>query len=174
MWLQFRLRLPSPGYYQVEVAPDDRCKTAFSIGTGLYEWIRLHFELVNAPAIFSRLMVNLLAGLSFEEVVSYLDDILVYSRNFEDHMAALRRVFQRFREANLKLSHEKCNWFQRETTFLGFLVSEDGIATHPDKIDKVKHFPTPCSPKEVRAFLGLASYYRRYIPDFAKIAFPLT
>ena len=119
-------------------------------------------------------MVNLLAGLSFEEVVSYLDDILVYSRSFEDHMATLCRVFQRFREVSLKLSPEKCNWCQRETAFLGVLVSEDSIAIHPDKIQKVKHFPTPRSPKEVRAFLGLASYYRRYIPDFAKIAFPLT
>ena len=160
------------GYHQVEVAPDDRCKTAFLIGTGLYEWIRLPLGLVNVPATFSRLMVNLLAGISLEEVVSYLDDILVYSRSFEDHMATFRRVFQRFREANLKLSPKKCNWFQREVAFFGFLVSKDGIATHPDKIGKVKHFPKPRSPKEVRAFLGLASYYRRYIPDFAKIAFP--
>ena len=162
------------GYHQIEVAPEDRSKTAFSIGTGLYEWVRMPFGLVNAPATFSRLMTTLLAGLSFEEVVSYLDDILVYSRSFLDHLAALRRVFERFRAANLKLSPEKCKWFRQETEFLGFLVTEKGVATHPEKIEKVKNVPIPSSPKDVRAFLGLASYYRRHVKDFAKIAFPLT
>ena len=100
-------------------------------------------------------MVSLLAGLSFEEVVFYFDDILVYSYTFEDHMATLCRVFQRFREANLKLSPEKCNWFQREMAFLGFLVSGNGIATHPDKIDKVKHFPISRPRKKFVLFLVL-------------------
>ena len=81
------------GYHQIEVAPEDRSKTAFSIGTGLYEWVRMPFGLVNALATFSCLMTTLLAKLSFEEVVYYLDDILVYSRSFLDHLAALRRVF---------------------------------------------------------------------------------
>ena len=162
------------GYHQVEVAPADRAKTAFSIGTGLYEWLRLPFGLVNAPASFSRLMCILLAGLSFEEVVSYLDDILIYSRTFEEHLQALRRVFERFRAANLKLSPEKCTWFQKQTAFLGFLVSKEGVATHPEKIEKVKAFPTPTNTKTVRTFLGLASYYRKYVHQFAKIAHPLT
>ena len=122
----------------------------------------------------SRSSFYLLAGLSFEEVVSLLDDILVYSCSFEDHMATLCWVFQKFREANLKLSPEIYNWLQQETTILGFSVSGNGIATPSDKIDKVKHFPTLHSPKDVCAFLELASYYRDYIPDFAKIAFPLT
>ena len=162
------------GYHQVKVAPADRAKTTFSIGTGLNEWVRLPFGLVNAPASFSRLMCILLAGLSIEEVVSYLNDILIYSRTFEEHLQALRRVFERFRAANLKLSPEKCTWFQKQTAFLGFLVSKDGIATHPEKIEKVKAFPTPTNAKTVRAFLGLASYYRKYVHQFAKIAHPLT
>ena len=82
------------GYHQIEVAPEDRSKTAFSIGTGLYEWVRMPFGLVNAPATFSHRMTSLLAGLSFEEVASYLDDILENSRSFLDHLAALRRGFK--------------------------------------------------------------------------------
>ena len=110
----------------------------------------------------------------FRRVVSYLDDILIYSRTFEEHLKALRRVFERFRSANLKLSPEKCTWFQKQTAFLGFLVSKEGVATHPEKIKKVKAFPTPTNTKTVRAFLGLASYYRKYVHQFAKIAHPLT
>ena len=162
------------GYHQVEVAPADRPKTAFSVGTGLYEWIRMPFGLVNAPATFSRLMCTLLADLSFEEVISYLDDVLIYSKTFNAHLTTLRRVFSRFREANLKLSPEKCKWFQKQTEFLGYLITENGVRTHPDKIEKIKFFSTPSNIKAVRSFLGLASYYRRYVHQFAKIAHPLT
>ena len=132
------------------------------------------FGLVNAPATFSRLMTTLLTGLFVEEVVSHLDEILIYSRNFEDHLAALRRVFQRIRAAIMKLSPEKCTWLRLETEFLGSLITEDCVATHPDKVNKVKNIPTLAPSTDVRFFLGLASYYTRYIKDFAKIAFPLT
>ena len=162
------------GYHQMKVAPADRPKTAFSIGTGLYEWIRLPFGLVNAPATFSRMMSMLLAGLSFEEVVSYLDDVIVYSQSFYDHLDALRRVFTRFREANLKLAPEKCSLFHCETKFLGFIINKDGVKTDPEKIEKVKLFPRPHNIKTLRSFLGLASYYRKFIAHFSKIAQPLT
>ena len=106
------------GYHQVEVAPADRPKTAFSVGNGLHEWIRTPFGLVKAPATFSRLMCALLVvGLFFEEVMSYLDDVLIYSRTFNKHLTSLRRVFSRFREANLKLSPKKCKWSQKQRKF---------------------------------------------------------
>ena len=162
------------GYHQVEIAPADQPKIALSVGTGLYEWIRMPFGLVNAPATFPRLMCTpLLADLSFEEVISYLDDVLIYSKTFNSHLITLRRVFSRFREANLKLSPEKCKWFQNQTEFLGYLITENGVRTHPDKIEKIKFFPTPSNTKAVCSFLGLA-YYRRYVHQFAKIAHPLT
>ena len=163
-----------PSYHQVEVAPAERPKTAFSVGTDLYEWIRMPFALVNAPATFSRLMCTLLADLSFEEVISNLDDVLIFSKTFTSHLTTLRRVFNRFREANLKLLPENCKWFQKQTEFLGYLITENGVRTHHDKIEKIKFFSTPSSTKAVRSFLGLASDYCRYVHQFAKIAHPLT
>ena len=158
----------------MKVAPADRPKTAFSISTGLYEWVRLPFGLVNAPATFSRMMSMLLAGLSFEKVVSYPHDAIVYSQSFHDHLAAVRRVFSRFCEANLKPAPEKCSLFHCETKFLGFIVNKDGVKADPKKIEKDKLFPRPHNIKTLHLFLGLASYYRQFMAHFFKTAQPLT
>ena len=115
------------------------------------------------------MMSMLLEGLSFEEVVSYLDDVIVYSQSFHDHLAALRRVFRRFREANLKLAPKKCSLFHCKTKFLRFIVNKDGVKTDPEKIEKVKLFPRPHNIKILSSFLGLASYYRKFLLTFPKL-----
>ena len=161
------------GYWQVEVAPEDREKTAFITQFGTYQFLVMPFGLCNAPATFQRLMDDVLEGILWKFVVVYLDDLNVYSTTFEQHLEHLRIVFERLKKAGLKLNPEKCFFAKKELTFLGYLISSEGIHTDPAKIDKVKNFPIPKNLTQLRGFLGLASYYRRFIKDFSKIANPL-
>lgn len=110
---------------------------------------------------------------SWKICMIYLDDIIVFSRTFSEHLENLKLVFQRLREANLKMSPKKCCLFQHQVSFLGHVVSKDGIATDPDKIEAVVNWPTPKCVKDVRMFLGLCSYYRKFVHKFAEIARPL-
>ncbi|KAL5004068.1 hypothetical protein ScPMuIL_017524, partial [Solemya velum] len=131
------------------------------------------FGLCNAPATFERLMEKVLTGLTWRLCLVYLDDIIIYSKNFEEHISNLSEVLQRLMEANLKLSPEKCTLLQREVTFLGHVVSEHGISTDPRKTEAVRNWVVPRNVKEVRSFLGLCSYYRKHVCQFASIAKPL-
>ena len=151
----------------------DKEKTAFSIGSGLWQFTVMPFGLCNAPATFERLMEQVLSGLPLSTALVYLDDVLVPARTFADQISNLRQVFQRFRNAHLKLSPKKCSLFQKEVKYLGHIVSSKGIATDPEKVEAVQSWPTPTDSKEVRSFVGLCSYYRKFIPDFANIAHPL-
>ena len=127
------------GFWQVGVKPPDRPKTAFSIPrSGLWQFIAMPFGLVNSPQTFERLVERVLAGLSWKICLVYLDDIIVFSKTFDEHLVNLEKVFQRLREANLKLSPNKCTLLQKKVTFLGHIVSKDGIATDPEKIKSVK------------------------------------
>lgn len=162
------------GYWQVDLDPKDKEKTAFTIGTGLWQFTVMPFGLCNAPATFERLMETVLAGLSWKTCLVYLDDIIVVGKTFEDHTKKLGEVFQRLRKANLKLSPKKCFLFQREVHYLGHVVSGKGIAVDPEKIRAVREWPVPRDKHEIRSFLGLCTYYRRYVPGFANIAKPLT
>lgn len=161
------------GYWQVEIDPQDRCKTAFSAGQGHYHFNVMSFGLCNAPATFERLMERVLSGLQWEICLVYLDDIIVMSSTFEQHLERLEKVFARLRDAGLKLKPKKCNFFCSEVLYLGHLVTSKGLATDPDKVEKVKNWPIPRSLKQVRAFLGLAGYYRKFIRNFSVIASPL-
>ena len=161
------------GYWQVEVDPQDKPKTAFATPDGLFEFNVMPFGLCNAPATFQRLMNMVLAGLQWTNCLVYLDDVIVMGRTFEEHLHNLATVFDRLQEANLKLKPQKCAFAKKQVTFLGHIVSPRGIATDPEKTAKVANWPEPQSPKEVQQFLGLASYYRRFIKDFASIAKPL-
>lgn len=131
------------------------------------------FGLCNAPSCFQRLMECVLRGLTWKIALIYLDDVLVYSRTFDAHLEHLRLVFDRFREAELKLKPSKCHFGQKKVKFLGHVISKDGVLPDPDKISAIKEYPVPRSVKDVRAFLGLANYYRKFVKDFAKIAGPL-
>ena len=134
----------------------------------------LPFGLTNAPATFERLMETVLRGLQWYECLLFFDDILVFRLAFEITLARLEHVFQRLMDAGLKLKPKKCVLFQKEVEFLGHIVGADGVKTQPDKIECVRNWPTPKNRKEVRSFLGLAGYYRRFIKDFAGIPRPLT
>ena len=161
------------GYWQVGMKPEDKEKTAFATTMGLYQFTVMSFGLANAPSTFERLMENVLRGLQWEECLLYMDDIIVPSRTIEQGLERLEHIFQRLKMANLKLKPSKCSLFQTQVNFLGHIVSESGIATNPDKISAVKNWAVPKNSKEVKSFLGLCSYYRRFVKDFAKIARPL-
>src|SRR5256886_9126577 len=131
------------------------------------------FGLCNALATFQRLMDEALQGILWDFVVVYLDDLNVYSRSFDEHLSHLRDVFDRLRQAGLKLNPEKCKFVTSELVFLGHVIDSQGIRTDPEKIEKVKKFPIPKTITQLRSFLGLASYYRKFIRDFSRIAGPL-
>lgn len=161
------------GYWQVEVAEEDREKTAFCTRQGLHHFLRMPFGLCNAPGTFERLMETVLRGLQWEQAVLYLDDIIVFSKNASQHLQRLENVLDRLKNAQLKLKVTKCQFFKKETEFLGHIVSADGVRTSSEKTEKVREMKVPTRLKDVRAFLGLTGYYRRFIKDYGQIAKPL-
>ena len=162
------------GYWQVPIKEEHRSKTAFRTSSGqLYEFNRLPFGLCNAPATFSRLMDNVLSGLSWEVCLYYLDDIIIFSRGWQEHLDRLRMVFSRLREANLRLGPRKCTLARSSVTFLGHHVPEEGLRPDPRLLDSIRKIPIPTTVTQVRSFLGLVGYYRRFIKGFLKIAAPL-
>ena len=162
------------GFHQIELDPDDRSKTAFSFLNGHYEYIRMPMGLKNSPATFQRLMDQVLLGLQGVEAFIYLDDIVVYAEDLKEHGKKVRRLLNRLKEANLSLQPDKCEFLFKEITYLGHIISSDGVKPDPKKIEAVKNFPRPKNPKNIKQFLGLAGYYRRFIKNFATRAKPLT
>ncbi|MCG8033694.1 MAG: DDE-type integrase/transposase/recombinase, partial [Candidatus Thiodiazotropha taylori] len=164
----------SAGYWQVEVEPDDKQKTAFVTRQGLFEFNVMPMGLCNAPATFERLMETVLSGLHWQICLIYLDDIIIIGKTFDHMIRNLDLVLDRFSKAGLKLKPKKCQIFRKEVEFLGHIVDEHGVSTDPGKIQCIKNWPEPSNLKEVRSFLGLCSYYRRFIADYSTIAKPLT
>ena len=161
------------GYWQVPMHPDSVEKTAFVSHAGSYEFLVMPFGLKNAPATFQRLMANVLAGLPQRVCMDYIDDILVVGQTFEEHLENLRTVLQRLREAGLKLKPSKCDLLKTEVQYLGYVVSADGIKIDPRKTQAVQDFPVPKNVRSLREFLGLTSYYRRFIDGYSRMAKPL-
>lgn len=161
------------GFHQIPIRSEDRHKTAFSTPYGHMEHKMLAFGLKGAPATFQRLMNTVLSGLQGLKCLVYLDDIVLYGATLVSHNEKLKEVFDRLREHNLKLQPDKCEFLRREANYLGHVISEDGVRPDPKKIEAVESFPTPTTTKTLKGFLGLAGYYRRFLPDFSKIAKPL-
>ncbi|MGH0121890.1 UNVERIFIED_CONTAM: hypothetical protein FKN15_067186 [Acipenser sinensis] len=161
------------GYWQVELTLRARKAAAICSRKGLFEWNVMPFGLCNASATFQRLMDRVLSGMQWETCLVYLDDVIVLGSSVKEMLTRLHQVFDRLRSANLKLKPAKCCLFHRQVEYLGHIVSEMGIATDPQKVQKVQEWPTPKDVSEVRQFVGLASYYRRFVKDFATIAQPL-
>lgn len=162
------------GFHQIEINPNDIPKTAFSVENGHYEFVRMPFGLKNAPSTFQRVMDNILLGIQNERCLVYMDDIIVYSPTIHEHITRLTEVFKRLRKANLKIQPDKCEFLRKEVAYLGHLITEEGVKTNPAKVQCIQNFPIPTNEKEIKSFLGLTGYYRRFIPNFAKISKPLT
>lgn len=162
------------GFHQIEVNPADIPKTAFTVNNGHFEFKRMPFGLKNAPATFQRVMDNVLRGLHNEKCLVYLDDIIIFSSSLQEHIERLREVFSRLRRANLKIQLDKSEFLRNSVPYLGHIITKDGIRPNPEKIHAIKNFPIPKSTKDIKSFLGLLGYYRRFIKDFAKLTKPLT
>jgi hypothetical protein len=162
------------GYHQVLVHPDDIEKTAFRSRYGHFEFKVLPFGLCNAPATFQTLMNDVFRREADDFVLIYLDDIMIFSNTAEEHLAHIRVVLQRLRDHKLYAAPKKCKFFQTRIEWLGHIVSNQGIEVDPRKTDSVNEWPTPKTVLQVMSFLGLASYYRRFIQDFSQVAAPLT
>ncbi|KAG1939020.1 interleukin-1 receptor accessory protein-like 1-A [Pimephales promelas] len=161
------------GYYQIQMSEADKAKTAFVTPLGFWEWNRMPQGVTNAPSTFQRLMEKCMGDLNLKEALVFLDDIIIFSDTLEEHEKRLLRVLNRLKEFGLKLSPEKCKFFQSSVRYLGHVVSEKGVETDPEKISALKSWPVPRNLKELRSFLGFAGYYRRFIKDYATIVKPL-
>jgi predicted aspartyl protease/transposase InsO family protein len=162
------------GYHQVCVDERDLDKTAFVCHRGLFRYRMMPFGLNNAGATFQRLMDLVLSGLTLEICLVYLDDIIVYSSTLEQHLERLRIVLDRVSRCGMKLKTSKCALMQKSVHFLGHVISGDGVATDPEKVRLVEQWPVPANLGELRSFLGLTGYYRRYVDGYSRIVSPLT
>lgn len=162
------------GFHQIPLRQCDIEKTAFSVNNGKYEFTRLPFGLKNAPSIFQRALDDILREHIGVRCYVYIDDIIVFGTSEDEHLKNLELVFKTLEQANMKVQADKCEFLKESVEFLGFIVSRNGITTNPKKVEAINNFPTPRTLKELRSFLGLAGYYRRFIRDYAKLASPLT
>jgi hypothetical protein len=162
------------GYHQVQIKGEDIHKNAFRMRYGHYEFVVVPFGLTNAPATFMCLMNNLLSKFLDKFVLVFIDDILIYSKNREEHEEHLRLVLQALREHQLYAKFNKCEFFQKQIHYLGHVLSEEGVVVDPDKIRSIMEWPTPKDVSNIRSFMGLEGYYRRFIKGFSKIGCPIT
>lgn len=162
------------GFHQIPMDKNSQEKTAFSTDQGHFEFTRMPFGLKNGPATFQRAMNNVLHGLIGNICYVYLDDIIVVGFNLDNHIENLQEVLKRLSQFNLKIQLDKCEFLKRETEFLGHIITQDGVKPNPDKIKKILEWPIPTTQKQIKQFLGLSGYYRRFIHNYSKISKNLT
>ncbi|MEW8191404.1 MAG: reverse transcriptase domain-containing protein [Candidatus Thiodiazotropha endolucinida] len=161
-------------FHQVPMKKEDIPKTAFCTKYGLYEYLTMPMGLSNSPAVLQRLMQIILGQLQWHSCLIYLDDVLIFGSSFEEHMQRLEEVLSRIRDAGLKPKPEKCQLLQSSVNFLGHTISAAGVLPNPENLAKVKQWPTPTTPMQVRQILGLGSYYRRFLKGYSDLVRPLT
>ncbi|CAA0819578.1 Uncharacterized mitochondrial protein AtMg00860, partial [Striga hermonthica] len=162
------------GYHQLKIKESDIAKTAFRTRYGHYEFVVMPFGLSNAPAVFMDLMNRIFHPYLDQFVIAFIDDILIYSKSQKEHEEHLRVVLETLRREKLFAKFSKCEFWLQRVSFLGHVITQAGIEVDPSKVSAVQNWSTPRSPSEVRSFLGLAGYYRRFIEGFSKIALPLS
>ncbi|KAL0539781.1 hypothetical protein IC582_023999 [Cucumis melo] len=162
------------GYHQLRIRDGDIPKTAFRFRYGHYEFIVMPFGLTNAPALFMDLMNRVFKNFLDSFVIVFIDDILIYSKTEAEHEEHLHQVLETLRANKLYAKFSKCEFYLKKVTFLGHVVSSEGVFVDPAKIETVTSWPRPSTVSEIRSFLGLAGYYRRFVEDFSRIASPLT
>jgi hypothetical protein len=162
------------GYHQIRLAPGEEHKTAFQSHQGHYEFMVMPYGLTGAPATFQNAMNKIFAPLLRRCVLVFIDDILIYNATLEEHQEHLKAVFQLLAEHQLKVKRSKCTFAQPRLKYLGHIISAEGVATDPKSIEAVRKWPVPENAKDVRKFLGLAGYYRKFVQNFGVISRCLT
>lgn len=161
------------GYYQIKVAEESRHFTSFVTPNGQYEFTRMPFGLTNSPAVFMRMMAKVINPIKSDNIIIYMDDILIATKTVEENLQVLEKFLKVLRSAGLTLKLEKCIFFQKSIQFLGHEVSSSGIKPGQIKIAAIENYKKPPNQKEVRQFLGLSGYFRRFIENYLLIAHPL-
>lgn len=162
------------GYHQIRLLEQDECKTAFRTHQGLYEFKVMPFGLTNAPATFQGLINTIFADMIRKFVLVFVDDILIYSRNLTEHVSHLKAVLARLQQYQLFVKISKCSFAQQYLEYLGHIIGIEGVATDPAKIQAVQQWSPPKTQRQLRGFLGLAGYYRKFIQHYDILAKPLT
>src|SRR2546425_1119559 len=161
------------GYFQIPMDEESRPKTAFVVQDGTYEYTRMPFGIQAGPAVFSRIMSHIFRGLTFKTMIVYIDDLMIFSPDFDTHMKSLQEVFDRLRNAGLKLHPKKCKFAQAEINFLGHKINGEGVSVDEKKVEVVKTWPVPKNVKELQSFLGYCNYYRKFLRGYSKKTIPL-